>query len=149
MKTQDELNETDITIGAKDVQGVDTLPPDITDLENEVQQQIVEVEVLSFAIVEEQPLFPGGDDALLAFIKKNTHYPEEAIEAQMSGKVFVGFVIDTKGKVSNVKLLRGVSPALDNEAIRVVKSMPDWTPGRQNGRPVRVSYQVPVNFTLR
>jgi len=67
----------------------------------------------------------------------------------MSGKVFVGFVIDTKGKVSNVKLLRGVSPALDNEAIRVVKSMPDWTPGRQNGRPVRVSYQVPVNFTLR
>ncbi|MDD4645677.1 MAG: TonB family protein [Bacteroidales bacterium] len=149
MKTQDELNETTIVIGAQDIQGVDTLPPDITDLENEVQQQIVEVEVVSFATVEEQPLFPGGDEALLEFIRKNTTYPQEAIDAQVSGRVFVGFVIDQRGKVTNVKLLRGVSQALDNEAMRVVKSMPDWTPGRQNGRPVRVSYQVPVNFTLR
>jgi protein TonB len=149
MKTQDELLDTKITIGATDVQGVDTLPPDISDLEKEAGQQIVDVEILSYAVVEEQPLFPGGEAALLEYIGKNTRYPEEAIEAQVSGRVFVGFVISTKGKVTDVKLLRGVSPALDNEAVRVVKSMPDWTPGRQNGRPVRVAYQVPVNFTLR
>lgn len=148
MKTQEELNKTDIVIGAQDVQGTDTLPPDITDLEQEAKQQIVDVEILSFAVVEEQPLFPGGETALLQFIAKNTRYPEESIEAQVSGKVFVGFVIDKKGKVTDVKLLRGVSTALDNEAIRVVKSMPDWTPGRQNGKPVRVAYQVPVVFIL-
>jgi protein TonB len=149
MKTQDELNDTQITIGAQDVAGIDTLPPDISDLEKEAGQQIVEVEVLSFAVVEEQPLFPGGEAALLEYIGKNTRYPEEAIEAQISGKVFVGFIISTKGKVTDVKLLRGISPVLDNEALRVVKTMPDWTPGRQNGKPVRVSFQVPVNFTLR
>lgn len=149
MKTQDELNKTDIVIGNQDVQGIDTLPPDISDLEKEAGQQIVDVQVYSFAIVEEQPIFPGGETALLEFIAKNTHYPEEAIEAGVSGKVFIGFIIGTKGKVTDVKLLRGVSPALDNEALRVVKSMPDWTPGRQNGKPVRVAFQVPVNFTLR
>ena len=149
MKTQDELLDTKITIGAADVHGVDTLPPDITDLEKESKQQIVEPEIMPFAIVEEQPLFPGGEEALLAWITKNTHYPDEALEAGVSGKVYIGFVISTKGKVTDVKLLRGVSAVLDNEALRVVKAMPDWTPGRQSGKPVRVSFQVPVNFTLR
>ncbi|MCX6226706.1 MAG: TonB family protein [Bacteroidia bacterium] len=148
MKTQEELNKTDIVIGAQDVQGTDTLPPDISDLEQEAKQQIVEPEVLSFAIVEEQPLYPGGETALLEFITKNTHYPQEALESAVSGRVYVGFIIDKKGKVTDVKLLRGVSTVLDNEAIRVVKAMPDWTPGRQGGRPVRVSFQVPVNFVL-
>ncbi len=149
MKTQEELNKTDIVIGAADVQGTDTLPPDITDLEQEAKQQIVEVEIMPFAIVEEQPLFPGGETALLEYIAKNTHYPESAIEAGVSGRVYVGFVIGTKGQVTDVKLLRGISPVLDNEALRVVREMPAWTPGRQSGKPVRVSFQVPVNFTLR
>jgi protein TonB len=149
MKTQDELLKTDIVIGAQDVKGIDTLPPDITDLEQEVKQQIVDVEVYSFAVVEEQPLFPGGETALLAFINKNTKYPPDAIEAQVSGRVYVGFVINANGKVSDVKLLRGISRSLDNEAMRVVKSMPDWTPGRQNGKAVRVGFQVPVNFILQ
>ena len=149
MKTQDELNKTDIVIGAQDVQGTDTLPPDITDLEQEAnKQQIVEPEILTFAVVEEQPLYPGGETALLAYILKNTRYPEEALEAGVSGRVYVGFVIDKKGKVTEVKLLRGISTSLDNEAIRVVKAMPDWTPGRQSGKPVRVSFQVPVSFVL-
>lgn len=149
MKTQDELLKTDIVIGAQDVKGVDTLPPDISDLENEAKQQIVDVEVYSFAIVEEQPLFPGGETALLAFITKNMRYPQEAIEAGIDGKVYIGFIISAAGKVTDVKLLRGVSTVLDNEALRVVKSMPDWTPGRQNGKAVRVAFQVPVAFTLR
>ncbi len=149
MKTQDELNKTEITIGAADVKGIDTLPPDLSGLEADAQgQQIVEVEVLPFALVEEQPIFPGGEDALLAFIQKTTRYPDEAIEAGVSGRVFVGFVIDTRGKVTNVKLLRGVSRALDEEALRVIRLMPDWMPGRQNGHTVRVSYSVPVNFVL-
>ena len=149
MKTQDELNKTDITIGAADVKGVDTLPPDLSGLEADAQgQQIVEVETLPFALVEEQPIFPGGEDALLAFIQKTTRYPDEAIEAGVSGRVFIGFVIDTNGKVTNVKLLRGISRALDEEALRVIRLMPDWMPGRQNGHTVRVSYSVPVNFVL-
>ena len=106
-------------------------------------------EAVPFAIVEEQPVFPGGESALLAFIRKNTRYPPEALEAGVSGKVYIGFVIDKEGKVTNVKLLRGVSTALDNEAIRVVKSLPDWLPGRQSGKPVRVSFQVPVSFILQ
>lgn len=149
MKTQDELLDTKITIGAQDVKGIDTLPPDITDLEKDARQQIVEPDIQPYAFVEEKPLFPGGEEALLDYIRKNTHYPEEAVEAQISGIVYVGFVINTKGKVTDVKLLRGVSAVLDNEAVRMVKAMPDWTPGRQNGKPVRVAYQVPVNFTLR
>ncbi len=101
-----------------------------------------------FMIVEQMPEFPGGEQALRDFIVKNVQYPEEAKKAGISGKVFVNFVIDENGKVIMCKVVRGVSPLLDQEALRVTKEMPDWTPGKQKGKAVKVSYTMPIAFVL-
>ncbi|MCQ2375718.1 MAG: M56 family metallopeptidase [Salinivirgaceae bacterium] len=102
-----------------------------------------------FMIVEEMPKFPGGDDALRAFISENIVYPEDAKENQQEGKVYVTFIIDKEGKVGNVKLLKGTGiECLDNEAMRVISLLPQWTPGRQRGEVVNVSFNIPINFTL-
>lgn len=114
----------------------------------EVTVEEEEEEPLPFFILEDKPEFPGGEEALQKWIAQNTKYPEIAKDMGISGKVFVGFVIDKQGKVTNVKILRGVDPYLDAEALRVVKSMPDWKPGKQRGKPVPVSYQIPIKFTL-
>jgi periplasmic protein TonB len=105
-------------------------------------------EVYEFFVLEEKPTFPGGEAALLKWIAQNTKYPEIAKENGIQGRVFVGFVIDKAGNVIDVKILRGVDPYLDKEAMRVVKAMPDWAPGKQRGKSVKVSYQVPINFKL-
>lgn len=107
-----------------------------------------EVEPISFAVVEEKPTFPGGEAELLKFIAENTKYPEIAKENGIQGRVFVQFVIDKNGNVTNVTIARGVDPYLDAEAIRVVKMMPRWTPGKQRGKPVPVTFVVPINFKL-
>jgi len=112
-----------------------------------IEEEVVD-EVLNFAVIEDKPEFPGGDAALLSFIGNNTKFPEVAKENGIQGRVFVGFVIDKEGKVTDVEILRGVDPALDKEAIRVVKSMPSWKPGKQRGKSVKVRYQVPINFKL-
>ncbi|MBR5957533.1 MAG: energy transducer TonB [Salinivirgaceae bacterium] len=109
-----------------------------------------------FFIVEHMPEFPGGDVEMRKFIAENTKYPEEAKAKGLSGKVFVQFVINKEGDVVNAKIARGVDPILDNEAIRVVLSMPKWKPGEQSKRidgekvwvPKNVSFTVPVNFSL-
>lgn len=103
-------------------------------------------ECLTFVMVEEKPVFPGGDTALLNFILNNTVYPYEAKENGIQGKVFVKFIIDKNGEVTNVTIARGVDPALDKEAVRVIKSLPQWIPGKQRGYPVNVSYIIPINF---
>lgn len=105
-------------------------------------------EVFQFAIIEDKPGFPGGDAALMKFLGTNTKFPQIAKENGIEGRVYVQFVIDKKGKVTDVEILRGVDPYLDKEALRVVKSMPDWSPGKQRGKPVKVAYQVPINFKL-
>jgi protein TonB len=107
-----------------------------------------EVEPISFAVVEEKPTFPGGEAELLKFIAENTKYPEIAKENGIQGRVFVQFVIDKNGNVTNVTIARGVDPYLDAEAIRVVKMLPKWTPGKQRGKPVPVTFVVPINFKL-
>ncbi len=107
-----------------------------------------EVEPISFAVVEEKPTFPGGEAELLKFIAENTKYPEIAKENGIQGRVFVQFVIDKNGNVTNVTIARGVDPYLDAEAIRVVKMLPRWTPGKQRGKPVPVTFVVPINFKL-
>ena len=101
-----------------------------------------------FQIVENMPQYPGGAKAMMDFISKNVHYPKIALENGIQGKVYVSYVVDTKGKVKDVKIARGVDPALDAEALRVVKSMPDWTPGEQRGKPVNVMFNLPINFAL-
>ncbi len=120
-----------------------------TEVEPVVQEEEEETEeVFNFYVLEDKPKFPGGDIGLQKWIVQHTKYPEIAKENGITGKVFVQFVIGKDGKVTDVKLLRGVDPALDKEAIRVIKSLPAWTPGKQRGKPVKVSFQVPINFTL-
>lgn len=102
-----------------------------------------------FFIVEDMPEFPGGEEALRKFIATSVKYPVIAQENGIQGRVYVSFVVNTKGKVTDVKIARGVDPNLDKEAIRVVNSMPAWKPGRQRGKAVKVSYTVPINFVLQ
>ncbi len=100
-------------------------------------------------IVEEQPEFPGGSDAMRQYLKENTHYPTEAIENGIQGRVFVSFDVDTVGNITNVKVVRHLDPTLDNEAVRVVKSMPQWKPGKQRGKAAKAVYILPINFILQ
>ena len=102
-----------------------------------------------FYIVEEMPEFPGGEEALTKYLATSVKYPVIAQENGIQGKVFIQFVINTKGEVTNATILRGVDPSLDKEALRVVQAMPKWKPGKQRNRPVRVSYTVPINFVLQ
>ncbi len=102
-----------------------------------------------YIIVENMPVFPGGDEALRNFVVNNTQYPEEARKQSIQGRVFVCFVVGTNGAVQNVKVARSVHPLLDAEAVRIVKSMPKWTPGQHRGKTVKVSYTIPINFSLK
>ena len=102
-----------------------------------------------FDVVEEMPSFPGGQGALMAFLSSNIKYPVVAQENGVQGRVIVGFVVERDGSITDVKVMRSVDPSLDREAQRVVKSMPKWKPGKQNGSAVRVKYTVPVVFRLQ
>jgi protein TonB len=106
-------------------------------------------EAAVFFIVEEMPMFPGGDLALRKFIAQAIKYPVIAQENGIQGKVFVNFVVNKDGTVTGAKIARGVDTSLDKEALRVVNSLPNWKPGKQGGKPVRVSYTVPINFVLQ
>ena len=101
-----------------------------------------------FMVVEQMPVFPGGDLGLMKFIQKTTKYPPIAKENDITGKVFVSYVVNKKGKVTNVKVARSVDRYLDAEAVRVVKLLPYTTAGKQRGKPVNVQYTIPINFTL-
>lgn len=98
--------------------------------------------------VQEMPQFPGGDAELFAFLHKNLRFPKEAKELEISGAVYVTFVVELDGSITDVKIERGIGSYCDDEAIRLVKSMPNWTPGKQNNVPVRVQYVLKVKFTL-
>ena len=98
--------------------------------------------------IEIEPSFPGGQTALLNWLSSQVHYPPEAEKKGIQGKSVVSYVVETDGSISNVQIVNSVSPEIDAEAVRVVKSMPKWTPGYQNGTPVRIKYNLPINFTL-
>lgn len=119
----------------------ETLVPDFKSSDTEMEKPV-------FYIVEVMPNFPGGDVELRKFIAKNVIYPTEAVEKGIQGRVYVNFVVDDTGKVIHVGIARGVHELIDEEAIRVVSSMPDWTPGMQRGKYVNVEYTVPINFVL-
>ncbi len=112
-----------------------------------VEEEEVEEEQI-FTIVEDQPSFPGGDAALMKYLQENLKYPTMAREAGIQGTVFVTFVVEIDGNITDVRILRGVGGGLDEEAIRVVQSMPAWTPGRQRGQAVRVQFNLPIRFVL-
>ena len=152
LKTQDELMSTKTAIGTFDVKGNDDANGEILKAKEviaEPEPPKHEEENKVFDIVEQQPLFPGGPAALMKYLSENTKYPVVAQENGVQGRVTVQFVVEKDGSISDVHVLRGVDPSLDKEAIRVVKSMPRWTPGKQNGITVRVNYRVPVLFRLQ
>lgn len=102
-----------------------------------------------FTVVEEMPQFPGGETELLKFINKGIKYPIIAQENGIQGRVICSFVVNRDGSVVDAEVMRGVDPSLDKEALRVIGTMPKWTPGKQRGKPVRVKYTVPITFRLQ
>lgn len=152
LKTQDELMSTKTAIGTFDVKGNDDANGEVLKAKEviaEPEPPKHEEENKVFDIVEQLPLFPGGPAALMKYLSENTKYPVVAQENGVQGRVTVQFVVEKDGSISDVHVLRGVDPSLDKEAVRVVKSMPRWTPGKQNGITVRVNYRVPVLFRLQ
>jgi protein TonB len=111
------------------------------------EEEVSETEV--FTIVEEMPAYPGGDAKLYEYLGKNIKYPQIARESGIQGRVFVNFVVEPDGSVSNVKVMRGIGGGCDEEAVRVIKTMPKWKPGKQRGKAVRVTYTIPVVFKLQ
>jgi len=114
----------------------------------EIQEEEVE-EAEPFVVVEEMPMFPGGEVELMKYLNEHTVYPEVAKENNIQGKVIVRFCVTAKGGVDKVEILKSVDPELDKEAIRVVKTLPAFKPGKQGGKPVPVWFMVPINFTLK
>jgi len=124
---------------------------EVVEVVQEVKEEVKEAEAeeVPFVVVEEMPMFPGGDAELLKYIGEHTNYPEVAKENNIQGRVIVRFCVTAKGGVSQVSILKGVDPELDAEAIRVVNTLPAFKPGKQGGKPVPVWYMVPITFTLK
>ena len=123
---------------------------DMNDYGYEVGEESVEEEAIPFALVEQKPMFQGGDaNAFSKWVNQHLAYPDIAKENGIQGRVTLQFTVNTDGSVSGVKVVRGVDPSLDKEAVRVVSSSPKWTPGKQRDRPVKVTYTFPVIFQLK
>ena len=123
---------------------------EIQDYVEEVKEEVVEEETIPFQLVEEKPKFQGGDaNDFSKWVNQRLVYPEVAKENGVQGRVMLQFTVGTDGSVSGVKVLRGVDPSLDKEAVRVVSQSPKWTPGKQRDRKVKVTYTFPVIFQLR
>ncbi|RLD50132.1 MAG: energy transducer TonB, partial [Bacteroidetes bacterium] len=112
------------------------------------EEEVAEEEFI-FMVVESMPCFPGGDVARIKYLNKNIKYPTMARESGIQGRVFVTFVIEKDGSISNVKILRGIGGGCDEEAIRVIQNMPQWIPGKQRNIPVRVQFNMPIRFVLQ
>ena len=151
VKNQDEVMDNAAMLGQVDVtEGVEDLNKTrIIDQVIVEEKPVVNDQVYNMAMVEQQPEFPGGQQAMYKWLGDHINYPPVAAEEGVQGKVIVEFVVSKTGAVENVRVLRGRHPALDKEAIRVVKAMPNWNPGRNNGNPVKVTYTLPVTFKLQ
>jgi len=146
MKSQEELTNTKGIISIADVKGNDDINgKDIADVKADVTQVVEEVPL---EVVEQMPTFPGGDSELFAYLSKNIKYPTIAQENGIQGTVYLRFAVSKTGDIDKVEVLRQLDNACDKEAVRVVKSMPRWIPGKQNGANVAVWYTLPVKFKL-
>ncbi|MBO7129382.1 MAG: TonB family protein [Prevotella sp.] len=149
-------NATIKTGGNQDIQIIETVVDEEDQKKTETEKQdafkaegtFIPNDEPAFDVVEEMPQFPGGAPALLEFLSKNIRYPKEAFESNVQGRVLATFVVEKDGSISETKVVKAVDPMLDEEAIRVLNSMPNWTPGKQSGKAVRVKYTVPINFRL-
>ena len=150
IKSQDDLSKTNTAIGTFDVKGNDEAEGEVLKAkEVVVDEKPKEEETKVFDVVEQMPSFPGGDAELMKFLHDHMKYPAVAEENGMQGRVICTFVVERDGSITDVKVIKSVDPSLDKEAIRVLKSMPKWIPGKQNGSAVRVKYTVPVTFRLQ
>ena len=146
-----EVEKSDKAVGAFNVQGNDEVGGEVLKAKEDIkapEPPKVEEEKV-FDVVEQMPSFPGGTTALMKFLNENIHYPVVAQENGVQGRVVVSFVVERDGHITDVQIARSVDPSLDKEAQRVVKSMPKWIPGKQNGSAVRVKFNVPVSFRLQ
>lgn len=144
----DDDVELDDELILEDMEVTQDTEIEIIEFEGEEEEEVEEQQI--FFIVEEMPSFQGkGQEGFREWIQQNLRYPEIAAENGISGRVFVRFVVEPDGSVSNVEVVRGVDPALDAEAVRVVSSSPKWEPGKQRGKPVRVAYTFPIVFVLQ
>ena len=149
VKNTDEVLENEAALGAVDItEGTNDLNKVIVK-EEVIVAPVVEDEPVSIAMVEQKPEFPGGEAALYKWLGDNIVYPSAASEEGVQGRVVVEFVVGKDGSITNVRVVRPRHPALDKEALRVVKAMPNWVPGRNNGQPVKVTYTLPVTFKLQ
>ncbi|MCM1032287.1 MAG: energy transducer TonB [Odoribacter sp.] len=152
VKEQDQIKENEAQFGTVDV----------TEGTNDLNKQTIEKEVLAeappapepekvytIAMVEQKPEFPGGEQAMYKWLSDHINYPAQASEEGVQGRVVVSFDVAKDGAITNVQIARGRHQALDKEAMRLVKSMPRWQPGRNNGQPVKVSYTLPITFKLQ
>ncbi|SDY77728.1 energy transducer TonB [Hymenobacter psychrophilus] len=146
---QEELKEK--VVAAVTVKGNTDNPADLKGLEPGEGTKAVEtvVETKPYTYVEQMPVFPGGQEALLAYISKNIKYPAMALRNQVEGRVFIKFVVGPDGAVSNVEVQKGIGAGCDEESMRVIKNLPRFTPGKQNGRAVSVYFTVPVTFSIK
>ncbi len=148
LKSQDELSQNKTAIGALTVVGNDESGEVLKAKQVVVTEQPKE-ETKVFDVVEQMPQFPGGPQALFEYLSSHIKYPVVAEENGVQGRVIVTFVVERDGSITDVRVAKSVDPSLDKEAQRVVKSMPRWIPGKQNGAAVRVKYTVPVTFRLQ
>jgi protein TonB len=137
--TQNDLQETTAGQTTQEGQNIDAPPP----------PPPVEEEIFDLAAVQEQPEFPGGMEEMYKYLGRLQKYPDMEADAGIQGKVYVEFVVEKDGRVTDVKLKKGVSDGLDKEAMRLVKAMPPWNPGKMNGKSVKCRFVLPVKFTLR
>lgn len=150
LKSQDDLAKTNTAIGSFDVKGNDEAEGEVLKAKEVIaEEKPKEEETKVFDVVEQMPQFPGGQQALFEYLSKNIKYPVIAEENGVQGRVIVTFVVERDGSITDVKVVKSVDPSLDKEAQRVVKAMPHWIPGKQNGSAVRVKFTVPVTFRLQ
>ena len=150
IKSQDDLAKTNTAIGTFDVKGNDEEAGEVLKAKEVIaDEKPKEEETKVFDVVEQMPEFPGGQAALLKWISDNIKYPAIAEENGIQGRVVCTFVVERDGSVTDVQVARSIDPSLDKEAVRVLKKMPKWIPGKQNGSAVRVKYTVPVTFRLQ
>ena len=151
LKSQEDLNKTKTAIGSFDVKGNDEAGGEVLKAKEVIAQPEPpkEEETKVFDVVEVMPSFPGGQAALFEWLSKNIKYPVVAEENGVQGRVIVTFVVERNGSITDGQVVKSVDPSLDKEAVRVVKAMPHWIPGKQNGSAVRVKFTVPVTFRLQ
>jgi len=148
LKSQEELTKSKLAISIADVKGNDDVHGvDIADVKVAITQEQPEEKI--FEVIEQMPTFPGGEAALLEYISKNIKYPITALENNIQGKVILRFVVTRTGDIDKIEVVHSLDPACDREAIRVVKSLPRWIPGKQNGENVSVWFTLPINFKIQ